>query len=288
MAETNYREPLNKFLELGRPDTYNVEDWADYVSEYNLTDEHIPDLLKMLDVYTQPIDDFDEHDPASWTAIHVWRALGQLKNEQAIQPLIDVMMRGTWEDWGWEDIPQAIALIGEPAIEPVKRELAKRAAKYDLHPTWFHGTLENIANMNNSLKERVVDILIEQLEEAKTNDPALNGFIIGTFLDWKVERALPTIEKAFATDSVDTGIVGDWEEVQVAFGLLSIDNIDVAAKNAKRRLDRMRDMGMLPPMPDSLGLETGSLLSKKEQKKKKAKRKQAKKMRMQNRKKKKK
>jgi hypothetical protein len=287
MSELNYREPLNKFLELGRPDTYNVKDWADYVSEYNLTDEHLPDLLKMLDVYTQPIDDFDEHDPASWTAIHVWRALGQLKNEQAIQPLIDAMMRDTWEDWGWEDIPQAIAFIGEPAIEPVKQELAKRATDYDLHPTSLVSTLQHIGDRDESLHERITDILIEQMEKAKANAPTLNGFIVSTFLDWKQEKALPVMEKAFAADSVDTSIAGDWEEVQVEFGLLSIDDIDVAAKNAKRRADRMRDLGMLPPLPDSLGLETGSLLSKKEQKKKKAKRKQAKKMQMQNRKKKK-
>lgn len=290
MVEKTYREPLNKFLELGRPTVYDADKWTDYVSDYKLTDDHIPDLLRLLADYVQPVgedDDFDESKASNWTAIHVWRALGQLKAETAIQALIDAMMLDEWEEWGTDDIPQAIALMGEPAIAPLKAELAKRADSHDKHPVLLQSSLERIGKRHETLRDQVVDIFIEQLEKAEANDPALNGFMIGALTDWKVEKALPVIEKAFETNHVDTGIMGDWEEVQVEFGLKTVDEIDAAAKKAQRRATMMRQMGA-----DTLDLGdlSSPSTSKKTSadKKKKAKRKQAKKSQKQNRKKKKK
>ena len=89
MSDTPYPEPLNKLTELGEPNTYAAADWPDYVDEYNLTEEHVLDLVKILEEHTQPVDEFDGDDPLSWTAVHVWRALGQLKSELALRPMID-------------------------------------------------------------------------------------------------------------------------------------------------------------------------------------------------------
>ena len=245
MSDTTYPEPLNKLTELGKPDTYAVGDWPDYVGKYSLSDEHVPDLIKMLEEHTQPVEDFDADDPLSWTAIHVWRALGQLKSETALRPMIDAMMRDVWEDWGWDDLTQAIALYGEAAIEPLTVELKQRASYDDKHPTFVQSTLEMIGKADPDLRERIGDIYIEQLKKAYTNTPDLNGFMIYTLADWKNEKALPVIEKAFENDDVDTFVSGDWDEIQVKYGLKKPEEVDKEAKNAIRRARMQRQFSSL-------------------------------------------
>ncbi|MDQ7026577.1 MAG: hypothetical protein Q9P01_06445 [Anaerolineae bacterium] len=62
MTEKTYREPLNKFPELGRPTVYDADNWTDYVREYKLTDDHIPDLLRLLADYVQPVAEGEKFD----------------------------------------------------------------------------------------------------------------------------------------------------------------------------------------------------------------------------------
>jgi hypothetical protein len=217
----------------------------------------------------------------------VWRALGQLKAEAATRPLVDAMMRDVWEDWGWDDLPQALVLIGAPAIEPLASELGQRATDYDEHPTLIQSALEMMGTQHEDLRDRVAAILLEQLQKAETNDPTLNGFMIGTLAEWKIEKALPAIEKAFTGDHVDLFIAGDWDEIQIKYGLKEFDEVEAAAKVEMRREEMMRQMGMdTLDLSDLLPTITAS--AKKAPKKKKAKRKQAQMQRKQNRKKKKK
>lgn len=167
-----YREPFDKFLKLGKPETHKPEDWLDYAKEYELTDEHIPDLIKlMLDNST------DEYiDPDSYAAIHAWRCLGQLQAIEAIDALLEVIKRDIWEYWSREEVPEVLAMIGEPAIEPVKKRLEETARDYHLHPTIFESALRYIARRHADLKEPVLEILLNQLKDAANNDRILNGF----------------------------------------------------------------------------------------------------------------
>lgn len=212
---STYREPLEKFLKLGKPDTHQPEDWPNYIEEYELSAEYIPDLIQMM------LDNSAEEfiDPDSFAAVYAWRCLGQLKTEQAINALIEVIKRDVWEDWSGEEIPDVLAMIGEPALEPLKEALAEAAHDYELRPTTFESALEQIAEKNANLKDSVAEILVEQLKKAENNDKGLNGFIISTLCDLKHTAALPIIETAYKGHYVDIGIMGRWYDAQVEMGV---------------------------------------------------------------------
>jgi hypothetical protein len=285
---SDYREPLPQLMTLGRPDSFEAANWINYVHEYNLTDEHIPDLIRMLETYTQPLPPdapFDAESPEIWTGIHAWRALGQLKAEAAVQPIIDAIVRHVWEEWDYEDVPQALAMIGEAAIDGLEKALLEQASDTEANPFILQNALEVIGKNYADYRERIVDIFISMLENAENNLKDLNGFVMCSLKDWQIERALPAIEKAFEGDYIDWTICGDWDEVQVDFGLKDPETIDADVKNALRRAEMLRQMGMdtvdLGDLPSSGGS------SPKANKAKKKKRKIAQKSRKQNRKKKK-
>ena len=58
----------------------------DYVTEYSLTAEHIPALIGLA---TKWVDEHPDND-AVYAPVHAWRALGQLRAVEAVQPLLDV------------------------------------------------------------------------------------------------------------------------------------------------------------------------------------------------------
>jgi hypothetical protein len=103
----------------GRPET--TDQWPDgnpnYVSEYALTQEHVPALIELATTYS----DADPDDSAVYAQIHAWRALAQLTAVAAVQPLLDVQeeLDDIDDDWYLEEFGKVFGLIGPQAIEPV-------------------------------------------------------------------------------------------------------------------------------------------------------------------------
>ena len=73
-----------------RGDARGTAHWPDgdpnYVAEYSLTNEHIAALISLA---TEWVDEPPEND-AVYGPVHAWRALGQLRAVEAVQPLLDV------------------------------------------------------------------------------------------------------------------------------------------------------------------------------------------------------
>ena len=59
-----------------------------------------------------------------WVSVHAWRALGQLKAEEAIEPLIMNLFRMGDSDWVGEELPKVYGMIGPKAIPPLAKYLA--------------------------------------------------------------------------------------------------------------------------------------------------------------------
>ncbi len=197
MNTTTYPSPVDKLLTIGEPDPAQSQDWPNYL-ELGLGPEHIPDLLRMLadnELFDPELLKEGAEKPEGWAPHHAMRALGQLRDVAAVEPLLSQSDRlldyneGLGE-WGIEELPEVFGLIGPAAIPA--------------HP---------------EAREESVTALTRQLESAQENDPRLNSFIIDNLINLKAVEAAPVIERAFATDSVDMDIVGDWDDVQSAFGL---------------------------------------------------------------------
>ena len=218
MDVTSYPPPVDKLLTLGdgRKVGTNVKEWSIYL-ELGLGPEHIPDLIRMATdeelrwTYSDTLE--------VWAPIHAWRALGQLRAEAPIEPLLSLLDEAEdGDDWVLEELPEVYGMIGPAAIPAITWYIAD-----ENHLDWARitaiGCLEKIGTMHPDSRDTCVAFFIRRLELCKDDDPTVNGFVISSLIDLKALEAAPAIERAFAADSVDLSIAGDWDDVQVELSL---------------------------------------------------------------------
>ncbi|MBZ0300634.1 MAG: hypothetical protein K8J31_12875, partial [Anaerolineae bacterium] len=239
-----YELPIRALLPLGAPTEMEVAEWPDYVGLYGFTPEHVPELCRLMmdETFMQP--EYQER-PEAYAFIHAVRALGQLRGEAALSCLIGMAETETDNDWLWDEIPNAVALIGPTALPRLKAALERTAAQFSTGLTLV-GCLEKMAELHPEARDECVAILVDQLKQAEGNDEGVNGSMIGTLVDWRVMDALPVIEQAYATDNVDLMVTGDWDDVQVELGLKEPDpnktrRINPAMQELLDSLERMQE-----------------------------------------------
>ena len=216
-STNTYPPPIDKLLTYG--DARNFREWPDYL-QLGLVPEHIPDLIRMA-----TDDSLNEAGPDSrevWAPLHAWRALGQLRAEAAVEPLLTLLHRidEHHDDSVGEELPQVYGMIGPAAIPTLAAYLADPAHGLYARIATVH-SLEQIGRRHASAHGACVAALTGQLERFAENDPTLNGFLVSYLLDLKAVESAPAIERAFAAGRVDISVAGDWEDVQVEFGLKS-------------------------------------------------------------------
>src|SRR5437868_15487820 len=112
MDITSYPPPVDKLLTLGdgREVGGTRNQWSIYL-ELGLVPEHIPDLIRMATdeelrwAYSDTLE--------VWAPIHAWRALGQLRAEAAIEPLLSLLHAGdnVDDDWVIEELPEVYGML---------------------------------------------------------------------------------------------------------------------------------------------------------------------------------
>jgi hypothetical protein len=223
-----YTEPVSRLLALGEPgdNTYDTHRQSRNYLELGLSAEHIPDLIRMAtDEHLNNETNWDE--PDAFGPLHSWRALGQLRAEAAIEPLLSLLRRVDEEmdDWVAEDLPHVFALIG-PAAIPALGAYLKQEHVGEFAPDTAASGLVEIAKTYPETRHRCVEILIDALGQDEfpgldTNQArGLRGSILAILVELQAREALPTIERMFAKDAIIHSRVGDWEDVQIEFGLI--------------------------------------------------------------------
>ncbi|HST57477.1 MAG TPA: hypothetical protein VLK84_02240 [Longimicrobium sp.] len=220
--ETSYPAPVNQLLSLGMPTTWR-EGWLDYRG-MGLSDEHVPSLIQMMEDPSLEWDAMDEDadETPYWAPVHAWRALGQLRAEAAVEPLLGVLHRDEDNDWAMSEIPDVLGMIGPAALGPVRDALARAARHPDPWEGGSLGTaLEKIAQGHPEARDEAVSVLTHQLKGYGAQDPELNAFLVTSLVELHAVEAAPFIEAAFVAGAVDESVSGDWEDIQVELGLLA-------------------------------------------------------------------
>lgn len=162
MSAADYSPPVSQLITLGEPKPINTDHkkWLNYL-ELGLGPENIPDLIRLatdLDFY----DAWDNEDEISkieyWGPVHAWRALGQLKAEAAIEPLLPLFEEREDDDWAGEELPFVYAMIGPAAIPALTRHLAETHDTY-WPPIQASFALTEIAKAHPETRTQVVNIL---------------------------------------------------------------------------------------------------------------------------------
>jgi HEAT repeat protein len=271
--DMTYTEPVSKLLKLGRPDG----PWLEYPA-LGITRESVPELIRLvqddeLRLMARPDSLPEGEDVPEWYAqVHAWRALAQLRAEEAIPALLGILHQidDDNDDWLASDAEEVFSLLGMPAVEPLAAYLSKES-----NPMYARSAaasaLAEIGRLHPQARERCIQAIAAVLENHESNDEGLNGFLIGDLVKLNAVEQIDLIRRAFAAEAVDESIYGDVEDVQIQLGLL------------KERLTPERPWRFLP---SELDLEEPMDAPKRldlRQKKEKNKRKQEKKSRKRNR-----
>jgi len=211
VLDYNYADPVPRLLTYGE----SCELWPDYL-ELGFTKEHIPDLIRML---TDPdLNNPELEGPEFWAPLHAWRTLAQLKAEEALQPLMQLLDEWGWNDWLSEDLPIFCSMIGCAAVPVLEDFLSKEGAD-PYNRTSISECLQKIAEDHPSCRQDCIDVLIRQLEKYQTNAHFLNGFLAMALADLKALEALELIRAAYKADCVDISILGDLEDAEIIMGV---------------------------------------------------------------------
>lgn len=210
-----YPYPVSRLLNLGDP--RERHEWPVYTA-LGLTNEHVPDLIRMM--LDDDLNNADGESREVWAPLHAWRALGQLRAVDAIEPLLSLLRRidEQDDDWVGEELPRVFSMIGAPAIPALSAYLADAAHGLYARIAAAH-SLEWIARRYTSAREQSFAAISVQLERYTEHDPTLNAFLISYLLDLEAVEVAPLIERAFASDQVDLAVAGDWEDAQIELGL---------------------------------------------------------------------
>ncbi len=215
-----YLDPADKLLKLGEIDRFS--EWLNY-AEMGIGQEHIPELIRM--ATDDNLNFAASTERGVWAPAHAWRALGQLRAEAAIAPLLAMLARLEEDDWIREELPEVMSMIGPAAIPELAIFLAN--AKHKLYArVAASSSLQHIGNEHKASRAECVEALAAQLEKFSATDPELNGFVVADLLDLDSVETASLLERAFAAGRVDESICGDWETVQIELGLKEIPEYD--------------------------------------------------------------
>jgi hypothetical protein len=272
MSDQKYSDPVAQLLTLGEPVDLT---WLEYET-LGIHAEHIPELIRLVEDHALRWES-PEDESAIYAPVHAWRALGLLKAVTAVPALMGLLQGletdTEWDDWASEELPEVFGMLG-PAIIPTLADYLVKPHKENFWGavTALNGLVE-IAELYPESRPECIQAISRLLDNYLENDAELNGLIISDLADLNASEAAPLVERAFASGNVDESIMGDWEEYQVAVGLL-----------AERTTPKPR---FEIPILSSEGQAAFGRSVRKEDKKTKNKRKQEKQSRKKNRKKKK-
>lgn len=261
------------------------EEWPDYQEAAGVTLADVPMLLRLAGEPALLVDGpATGVDPAwlaaltrdgelAWgVAVHAWRAIGQLRAEEALEPLARLFVDFGEVDNQWllDDLPLAFVAYGRPAVPVLEKVLLEPGHA----PGAYHvlaETLGRIGQHDRSTRFACIAALVAKLERYLDNDPETNGMLVAMLVELKAVEAEPTMAMAFLEERVDERAAGDWEDVQVALGLKSFE----AALQAReqRAMEDFSALGGLGLVPPGVGPVVGD--AKREAERKKAKRKLA-------------
>ena len=211
----DYADPVPQLLLIGKTSSYDPAEWPDYGSEFGIGHDHIGSLVRL--ACDAALHHGDPDSSAVWAPMHAWRALGQLRAEAAVEPLLKLLT--TLEDEAADqELPIVFGLIGPAAIPHIARFLSDRAQPAFAVATAISGLTEIVARFPE-VRCGCIAILARTLQPHADADPSINGFAVLALIDLRAVEAIEVIRDAFRRNAVDISIAGDEEDVEIELGL---------------------------------------------------------------------
>jgi hypothetical protein len=208
--------PVRQLLMIGEAGFYTHAEWPDYPESFDLDQLHVGALIRM--ACDRELDSGDPNSSAVWAPVHAWRALGQLRAEASVQPLLALLKMREDDDAVDLEIPVVFGMIGPAAIPPIAGFVSDRANPTRAVAMALSG-LREIATRNPDCRGECIDILVRRLGPHSEVDAAINGFAVSALIDMHAVESIDAIREAFRRNDVELSIAGDVEDVEIELGL---------------------------------------------------------------------
>jgi hypothetical protein len=211
-----YKAPVQQLLSIGETRSYNPSEWPDYRARFGLEREHVGDLIRM--ACDAALNQAESTSSEVWAPMHAWRALGQMRAEEAVVPLLTFLRTAEDDEAAAEELPAVFGMIGQAAIRPISEFLSDRSNPEAAVSTALIG-IKEIAARHPECRAECVGILVRMLEAQAEMQPSIGGFAVSALIELQAVEAIDAIRDAFRRDAVDISIAGDAEDVEIALGL---------------------------------------------------------------------
>jgi len=233
----SYPEKLHPLLTMGLP-TFNTLDysaWPAYIERFSLTDDDIPELLRM--ATDAALDTLDECYPQTFGPIHARRALGQLKALDAVEPLFAYLKvdyeRHGFDEWLYEELTPVFFLMGPPIIPLMCSKLID-ITETEIVRDKALNVLEHCYGHLPEHAEACLAPIIEVLGNPHPEFKQLQAGVICFLARHRITTYLPQMEALFTQEMVDTDFCGEWVEVLNQMELLDDPAALEAAKTSRQ------------------------------------------------------
>lgn len=222
MVETwSYSPPLDRLFTFGDAEFGIRNEKPDYVGQLGLMQEHVPALVEIVRLWED--EDSVPDSPADSAPIHAWRALGQLRAIEAVEPLLAMQNRLDEErdDWYLGEFAEVFGLIGPAAIHTLAAYLADEINSEFPRISAADGLFQ-IAKRYPESRGEVVAVLGRQIARCEEFVYDLNGFVVSHLVELKATETAEAIERAFAAQVVEDDICGTWGRVRQDLGVTGL------------------------------------------------------------------
>lgn len=214
MGVESYQDPVAKLLTYGDCREMDKTQWDNYPELLGLSEADVPELIRL--ATDHGFWDMDSNLPEVWAPTHAWRALGQLKAEAAIAPLLNLLELD--DDWTIEELPIVYAMIGRASIAPLAAYLFDSSHE-PLPRNHAAMALSRIAQAHPDCRNECLAPLMQQLEAFQDNPIEINDTLIFELVELHAIEAVSLLEQVFVSGRVTEFMVGTWASVQIELGL---------------------------------------------------------------------
>src|SRR5690242_2411085 len=192
-----YAAPVRQLLSIGETHSYDPATWPDYCARFALGHEHIGDLIRM--ACDAALHQADSTSSEVWAPMHAWRALGQMRAEEAVLPLLALLRAAEDDEAATAELPAVFGMIGQAAIAPLAAFLSDRSSPELAVSTALLG-IKEIAARHPECRAECVGVLVRMLEPGAETDPTIAGFAVSALIDLGAVEAIDAIRDAFRRD----------------------------------------------------------------------------------------
>lgn len=189
--------------------------FIDYVNQFGLTAADLPILRVMIESDKL----YFAKDNKAYINLHVANAVSQLGDESGIALLLNQIYKreALDDDWIGELYPFWLSKFGEKLFSYAKQ--AYGLSKETYVNAVISEAVKMVAKQQADLKPQATAILADWLSNFAHQDKDDNAVLIHDLYELRATEQLPLIKQAFDANKVSLSHMGDYEEIEIMFGL---------------------------------------------------------------------